>query len=364
MTSRRILIRGNCHAQYLGAALKATTNHEVRVAGLPYDGPIHFGGVTADYTNLNDGLRWIREAKERPIFIVQATPGKHYLSEKWISMGIEHDLVKMPFVRFGAFELSALPEGPEADRTIRLEVRKDRIFNEMGVIASGRETSDVDYIMDGFRDEPSFYSHSHYTGKVFERLFSLMRGSELDESLGKGGFDEFLSAVGKDAGVGHLMRPLPDQRVMAAMGMNWSAQDLSDQVALAAQGAGAKIQLPSNGVVAYALFDRMFYSYKRTKDMADLLVCLQLYKDNKFYLRWAGNIVGALMTRGKFMQAAVVLFHRLAFDDARGRTLGIALPHLQKLSGSASALRVADRYAAAYPDSSAVFAREIMQKFL
>lgn len=364
MTSRRILIRGNCHAQYLGAALKATTKHEVRVAGLPYDGPIHFGGVTADYTNLNAGLRWIREANERPIFIVQATPGKHYLSEKWLSMGIEHDLVKMPFVRFGAFDLSDLPEGSEADRTIRLEVRKDRIFNEMGVIASGRDSSDVDYIMDGFREEPSFYSHSHYTGKVFERLFSLMRGSELDESLGEGGFDNFLSAVGRDAGVGHLMRPLPDRRVMAAMGMKWSAEDLSEQVAEAGQRNGTTIQLPGNGVVAYALFDRTFSSYRRTKNIADLLVCVQLYKDNKFYLRWSSNIVGALMARGKFMHAAVVLFHRLAFDDSRGRTLGIALPHLQKLSGSASALRVADRYAAAYPDSSAVFAREIMQKFL
>ena len=364
MTSRRILIRGNCHAQYLGAALKATTKHEVRVAGLPYDGPIHFGGVTADYTNLNAGLRWIREAGERPIFIVQATPGKHYLSEKWLSMGIEHDLVKMPFVRFGAFELSDLPEGSEADRTIRLEVRKDRIFNEMGVIASGRDSSDVDYIMDGFREEPSFYSHSHYTGKVFERLFSLMRGSELDESLGEGGFDNFLSAVGRDAGVGHLMRPLPDRRVMAAMGMKWSAEDLSEQVAEAGQRNGTTIRLPGNGVVAYALFDRTFSSYRRTKNIADLLTCVQLYKDNKFYLRWSSNIVGALMTRGKFMHAAVVLLHRLAFDDSRGRTLGIALPHLQKLSGSASALRVADRYAAAYPDSSAVFAREIMQKFL
>jgi len=354
MTSRRILIRGNCHAQYLGAALKATTKHEVRVAGLPYDGPIHFGGVTADYTNLNAGLRWIREAGERPIFIVQATPGKHYLSEKWLSMGIEHDLVKMPFVRFGAFELSDLPEDSEADRTIRLEVRKDRIFNEMGVIASGRDSSDVDYIMDGFREEPSFYSHSHYTGKVFE----------LDESLGEGGFDNFLSAVGRDAGVGHLMRPLPDRRVMAAMGMKWSAEDLSEQVAEAGQRNGTTIRLPGNGVVAYALFDRTFSSYRRTKNIADLLTCVQLYKDNKFYLRWSSNIVGALMTRGKFMHAAVVLFHRLAFDDSRGRTLGIALPHLQKLSGSASALRVADRYAAAYPDSSAVFAREIMQKFL
>ncbi|MFK0298101.1 hypothetical protein ACIQTU_02665 [Brevundimonas sp. NPDC090276] len=364
MTSRRILIRGNCHAQYLGAALKATTNHEVRVAGLPYDGPIHFGGATADYTDLNQGLRWIREAKERPIFIVQATPGKHYLSEKWISMGIEHDLVKVPFLRFGAFELSNLPGTDEAAKSIRLEVRKDRIFNEMGAIAAGRDASDIDYVMEAFRAEPAFYSHSHYTGEVFARLFSLMRGSALDESLGAGGFDAFLSAVRQDAGVGHLMRPLPDPRVMAAMGMTWTAEDLSAQVIAAGQRNGMKIQLPDNGVVAYALFDRKFKAYHATKNIADLLTCVQLYKADKFYLRWAGNIVGALMTRGKLMHAAIVLFHRLAFDDSRGRTLGIALPHLQKLSGSAAARRIADRYAEAYPDSSAVFAREIMQKFL
>lgn len=364
MTSRRILIRGNCHAQYLGAALKAATGHQVRVAGRPYDGPIHFGGVTADYTDLHSGIRWIREADEQPIFIVQATPGKHYLSEKWLSMGIEHDLVKMPFVRFGAFDLTNLPDTRDADRIVRLEVRRDRIFNEMGAIAAGRDVADVDYVMEGLRAVPSFYSHSHYTGEVFSRIFSLMRGSALDLSLGDGGFEAFLSAVRKDAGVGHLMRPLPDVRVMAAMGIQWTASDLAAIAQASENRSGTKIQVSDNGVVAFALFEQKFRSYRATQKIADLSACMQLYKANKFYLRWASNIVGALVARNKLTLAAIVLFHRLAFDDSRGRTLGVALPHLQKLSTSAGARGVAERYAQACPETSAAFACKIMQKFL
>lgn len=364
MKSRRILVRGNCHAQYLGAALKALTGHQVRVAGRPYDGPIHFGGVTADYTDLHSGIHWIREANEQPIFIVQATPGKHYLSEKWLSMGIRHDLVKMPFVRFGAFDLINLPDTIDADRTVRLEVRRDRIFNEMGALAAGCDVSVVDHVMEGLRAAPSFYSHSHYTGEVFSRIFSLMRGSALDASLGEDGFEAFLSAVRKDSGVGHLMRPLPDARVMAAMGMRWTAADLVSMAAASENRSGTRIQVSDNGVVAFALFDQKLRSYRATHNIADLSTCMQLYKANKFYLRWAGNIVAALVARGKLTLAAIVLFHRLAFDDSRGRTLGVALPHLQKLSTSAGARRIADRYAEAYPETSAVFAREIMQKFL
>jgi len=363
MKTRRILIRGNCHAQFLGAALKALTKHEVRVAGLPYDGPIHFGGAMADYTDLTQGLDWIREADERPIFIVQATPGKHYLSEKWLAMGVDHELVKMPFIRLGAFELNNLPDTEDAARKIRLEVRKDRIFNEMSAVAAGRDAKDIDYVLEAFQSSPEFYSHSHYTGKVFARLFSLMRGSALDKALGEGGFDAFLDSVSRDAGVGHLMRPLPDPRVMQSMGMTWTTADLSADVIAADHKMKTERANPESGVVAFALFDHAFKAYRDTRSVSDILTCVRLYKAKKFYLRWANNIVGALISRGKLMHAAVILFHRLAFDDSRGMTLRIALPHLYGLSASAAARRVADRYAEAYPNSSAVFAREIMQKF-
>ena len=66
---------------------------------------------------------------------------------------------------------------------------------------------------------------------------------------------------------------------------------------------------------------------------------MQLYKRRR-HLIWTTFLVDTLLERRRPLLAALVMTHRLAWDDARGSTLALVLARLQGLRRSRAARRL------------------------
>ncbi len=109
----RILLNGNCNAQYLGAALAALTDLDVKVAGIRFDGPIHFKGTLAPCEPLKSALTWFCQPGSQRILITLTTPISRYdLSDKLYAQGVDHHHVTFPFIRFSALDIREVEDGP------------------------------------------------------------------------------------------------------------------------------------------------------------------------------------------------------------------------------------------------------------
>ncbi len=362
----RVLILGNCHAQYLGAALRLAPNVDVKVVGKPFEGPVHVKGVLPSMIDLKSGFEWIAGSPQRPVVISQTTPkGRDGFSEKLNARGVENTAAYFPFIRFGVLDLNVVQDGPEGERLIKRTIRKDRIFNELSVIAAGGTGDDLDYIERGLVEEPAFYMNSHYTGAVYARIFGLLRRSALAEALGYAEFDAFIHRVSQDPGIGHLLGPLPHVRVMESLGIKWSFADAVRTAGrcLAGPNPGAHDVIRGNGVVSFALFRSHYKIATDQNSLRSLNICIRIYRSNRFYLRWSDLLAIALFRRNKPMLATIVLLHRMAWDDARGSMFEVALRHVRAMSRSEHALRVIDRYAERYPDSNISILPRIVARF-
>jgi len=363
----RVLVFGNCHAQYLGAALKANTDLEVVVAGKLFEGPIHFDMVQPNMMLLPDALEWVKASPEKPILVYQATPQRRYdLSARLEKDGLQHDVVKLPYVKFDVLEVRK-QDDPEVEKSlVKRAMRADRVFNELSIIGADGKPEDVLPAMKAvLAAAPNSYSNNHFTGAVFAELFAFMRGTPLAEAMGGDAvFEAFLDKVRGDKGVSHLLGTTPPPAVAEALGLKWNLGALAGTRYHELQKAGRvkNMTTSSTGVVDFTVFRILVNEYKKTGKIRHLRLILELYKDRRFYLAWANYLADQFIERGRPARAAVILLNRLEWDDTRGSAFSQVLARLLPLSRSEKARQVFEIYAAAYPESNIPLARDCIQR--
>jgi hypothetical protein len=224
----------------------------------------------------------------------------------------------------------------------------------MSMMRAKMDVSRLASIRNAVAEAPNHYMNSHFTGSVFSVIFKQMKGSALEKVMGEDRFDAFLDGVRQDVGIAHILGSPPHPRIMAAMGMTYSVPDLVRACwrDVTTANSPGTMPLPQNGVVAFALFRTAYSHYLKTGNRRSLLVCLRLYRQQKFYLRWADLLAQELVGQGKPRLAAIVLMQRLAWEDSRGSMLAIARKHAEAIAASPAARAVVRDYAACYPNSS------------
>src|SRR5215831_7657603 len=96
MIAMRLLVVGNCHAQYLGAALRSIPGLDARVIGKSYVGPIHFQRTLPRMTTTGEARDWLQPGD---LMLRQITG-----HPKWNSFKIEVPVETVYFPYFEAPE--------------------------------------------------------------------------------------------------------------------------------------------------------------------------------------------------------------------------------------------------------------------
>ena len=362
----RILVAGNCHAQYFGAALRALTDLDVKVLGRPFEGPVHFNAVLPDMIDTKSGLEWFKSSPEIPIMLLQTTPmTKEGLSERLTATGFRHHTVRFPFIRYAALDVRSIPEGPDGDRAVRRALRLDTIFNESSMLSAGLAPEGLQKVRQALSMEPSFYMNSHYTGAIYAEIFAFMENSELAYLMGSETFKRFIDGVRLDIGVSHLLGPMPHPRIMEAMDLKWSLNDLIKTRYNQTLHVPARLNnkgQSNNGVVDFSIFRLHYNQFNKSKNRRHLRMCLKLYKENRFFLNWTPYLADIFMDIGRPLCAAIILLHRMAWDNARGSSFSLVLTRLPALARFPSIRPLFEKYAQQYPDSQIPLANACLKQ--
>src|SRR5437773_5736590 len=128
----RILVIGNCHAQYIAAALSAVGEVEVAVIGRPFAGPVMFKGKRPTFITGLESHAWLLSAT-KGVVLTQAAIRTHYALHSRLARDKSYPLIKVPFVKFEAPFTDADPGG-------------DRRHNETCFEAAGASRCGLDDI--------------------------------------------------------------------------------------------------------------------------------------------------------------------------------------------------------------------------
>ncbi len=133
-----ILIIGACHAHYYAAAFRHCGFSNVKALGTPFGGPIHFRSTLPDLMSKRSAESWFREGGEgRNLVLLQTTASaskRDAIYEDFRQTGVEHTLIRFPFIRFSLFELQGIAEGAGGERKVSRAIRSDRLFNQLALV--------------------------------------------------------------------------------------------------------------------------------------------------------------------------------------------------------------------------------------
>jgi hypothetical protein len=293
----RVLVFGNCHGQYLGAALSTLPGADVIVCGKAYPGPVHFRGAFPRVRIGQQCREWFRGGD----VIVRLVTGENtpVPIENWTS-DEPGDVIAYPYVevreRFG------LP--PKFD------------------VIKGFERAELDPApVLAALDEPGAVLHyNKFSGSVFAALLSGV-APRLAPHFPDGAVDKLLGEMRQDLGISHDIHP-----------------------SLVYAGAPGEAGERAKWV---ALLD----AYRQTGSRSALVECFRMYRP-RLHVPWTIELATALIHRGRLPLAVRFLCARIALEDARGRLFGHALGWAVPIRENYDAYKIVERAAARHPTTT------------
>jgi hypothetical protein len=292
----RLLVTGNCHAQYLGAALSTLPETEVVVWGLPYPGPIHFQGAIARMLPGPAARVWMRGGA---VVLRQVTY-----------------LIPPPIEEMGASTLDQILY-PYFEHRGRFGAGSSHFTNEQAFEIAGLDPCPIVALM----EKPGgAMGYNKFSGEVFAQLLAqlapaLSRHTRPEPLLG------LVDRMRADRGLAHS----PDPSLL----VDPPNAELADQAEW-----GASME-----------------SYRRDGAPGAMARCIALYRPRRS-TAWAMEMSQTLIGRKRVDLATRLLCSHLAYEDARGRLFNHALRYCFEVRTNYAAFRVLERAAQAAPDSS------------
>jgi hypothetical protein len=289
----RVLLVGNCHAQYLGAALSTLPGAEVRVVGEPYVGPVHFAGVLPGMVTRAEGRDWLPDGG---LFLRQVTD-----NQRWGEIALPSAPAET--IRFPYFETRS---------RFGLEERfdLDAAFRAAGLDPSG--------VRRALEAPGAVMGYNKFSGLVFAELLEALR-PRLEPHLGD--VSDLVQRVRTDRGLAHD----PEPALLEAP----SSPELAEQVR----------------------WRKSLRRYLRTGSRVEFIACLRLYRP-RLYASWTIAIAEALVERGRVYWATRLICWRIGLEDARGRLFAHALGMAWRIRENYDAFRALERAALEMPDTN------------
>jgi hypothetical protein len=287
----KLLITGNCHAQYLGAALRTVPGLKVAVLGKAYIGPIHFNRSLPRLVGHQAAKRWLREGD---LVLQQVTGGRAHWAEFSAPAGVS----VVPYPYFEVRSRFGLDERIDMDR------------------AFAQAELDPEPVRQALQRPASVYHYSKFAGDVFATLLEGLAPRLPFES------SDVMAALRADRGIAHD----PEPSLLAEP----ASSELVDHVRW------------RDSLTAYRSTGRSFAN------------CIDIYRP-RLFTAWALEMTGALMKRGRTHLATKLLCSRIAFEDARGRLLAHGLGMAWQIRHNYDAYRALERAAQARPRTGLPF---------
>ncbi len=287
-----ILVFGNCHAQYLGAALASLPGAEVQVVGNAYIGPVHFNWTLPRMISPEEGRNW-----KGDLVLMQVTN-----NDRWMVMQPPSSVETVLFPYFERRAQFGLAERFDQAKTFA------RAGFDPGPIEAALQT-------------PGAVMHyNKFSGAV---LAEVLQG--LTPAL-----QTHLSATALAGLVG---------RMKADRGLAFDPHP-----SLLGPHATGELAEQTEWVEA-------LQEHRNTGSPAMLRRCISLYRPRLFTI-WALRLIDALMARRKARLATILLCSRMAYEDARGRVFAHALRYSLTIRESYDAYRVLEEAAQQHPDTN------------
>lgn len=360
----RIVITGNCHAQYYAAALQSLGIAETRCVGRPFAGPIQFRGTTARFLQPSEVSEWLEQSNAHHRIIVrQTTPlGRYQDQDKKLNRIPGVKIVNIPYVKFETFLHRTGQEN-----SIRSLVRGDKIFNEMSLAKADIDRSAYDRLLSVVAQAPSLYTRNHFSGRLFAELLDI---SDFAAALPAGDYAQLVESIRSDAGISHDNSGVPSPECISAMNITWmgehyaAAMEGLGKVTVADLAARPIAKTEALEFFLYAHWRKLFHLAQKRGDRAALLKCLMIYRsENRFYRPWFRNIAELLLGKKKAGLAARLAADRMAQEDPRALFLEWALEHRPVLQASAAARGVFRLYGARGDGSNAGVFANLLEAF-
>jgi hypothetical protein len=292
----RLLVTGNCHAQYLGAALSTLPETEVVVWGLPYPGPIHFQGAIARMLPGPAARAWMRGGA---IVLRQVTY-----------------LVPPPMDEMGVSTLDQILY-PYFEHRSRFGAGSSHFTNEQAFDIAGLDLRPIAALI----EKPgAVMSYNKFSGEVFAQLLG-----QLVPALGRHTRPEplcdLVDRMRTDRGLAHS----PDPSLL--------------------------VDPPNDELAEQAEWVSSMESYRRDGKPGALARCIAIYRPRR-YTAWAMEMSQSLVGRKRVDLATRLLCSHLAYEDARGRLFNHALRYCFDVRTNYAAFRVLESAAQTVPESS------------
>jgi hypothetical protein len=300
----RLLVVGNCHAQYLGAALRTVPDLDVRVIGKSYIGPIHFQRTLPRMTTAHEAREWL-QPDDLMLRQITAHP-------KWAKF---KPPVAVETVNFPYFEVpepfGLAPWFDPIEAFAKAGLDPEPVFARLG------EPGAVMY-------------YNKFSGAVFAELLAALT-PRLAHRLPEPDLALLAERMRGDRGIAHDPHP---STVSKRNGPEMRQQ---------------------------AIWANQLREYKQTGSRKALINCLRVYRP-RLYASWAIELCNALVNHRRTYLATVLLTSRIAFEDARGRLFAYALGLSWYIRESYDAFRALERAAAKWPDTRIPFLLEAVKQ--
>lgn len=323
----RVLFLGNCHAQYFASALVALTDVDVRVGGTPHAG-VGFRAGAAKFVTREQGIAWLAQAEpgDPAVVVHQTTP--HTKTERFGQFAA-FKVIRYPFLKFDAPFIAPEPDAglafgsEEFEDKLAISRRTDRLFNEISCLKAGWSVDDLEELERLVKTRPILLANSHLAGPGMAWFARQLNKAGLEEVLGAEQARRFESEVAADFGIGFKLWDLPPQLSDSHQFTWWplpSAAALLERLAAdprelaAALRAGLSEKLDER--VAHEIWTVASGMFFKERNLQALRVVLALYRPRR-YSRWVRLVVQALIKRGRYTPAALLIIHRLGYGDSR-----------------------------------------------
>lgn len=365
----RIVILGNCHAQYLAAALThCFPDLEIVAVGKLFDGPIHFRGTTANFIQISEVSSWLLDAPGKSIVFRQATPMSNTkFEERLVSLGADFDSVQFPYIEFRCLALNERSPNFGVP-TIRAQIRADEISNKVCLTKSDMPEALHEEFFAYVQERPCAYTPNHFDGALFSRIFSRINLDPLRKMVGDNRVDEFLESVRADVGISTKQSGIPVPAVRSEMKLGW-AQDLEKTAQAHSRRPYDEFKKldwsldPKNEYLYYVVWRMLIHAARRTKDASNIRKCMVLYTRDRRYVDWCKNLADWFLLQERPARAAIIIANRMMKDDTRGLLLRWTLENLKQFDKSPAAKAVFKRAAQKAPNSNARLVSEVLEAF-
>lgn len=362
-----IAMLGNCHAQYLAAALThCFRDLDVKAVGKPFDGPITFQGTQSAFISSPELVNWLREGKGMRLVFMQTTPlANTSLQDKLDQMGIEHELILFPYIAFQALTLKRTDPkfGPAL---VRSRTRADEIANKICLSKAGLPETLYEKFLMKLRERPCAYTPNHFDGGLFAEIFCNADLAPLEAIVGPARMASFMAAMEADAGIPHQHVGIPLPEVSEQLGITWGDPVMS----LAREKANLTFnqfcsqvgdRRPPVEYCNYITWRILINEGKATGCHLPIRKCLRMYRNRRNYVVWCRNLAEWFLSKGYPARAAVVVANRMAKDDTRGLLLQWVLDNRAAFQASPSAKKVFRAGAVKAPNSTLKLVSDIFE---